>query len=130
MIAGFAGVFGTPLAGAIFALESCGDRSFMRYEAILPAFLAAAIAHFTCHAWGVAHTVYAIPFVPALTPVTLVSAIAAGIIFGLVAMLFSKTDHWWSTLFSRYMSYAPLRPFAGGIVIAMAVYMLGTTKYI
>lgn len=127
--AGFAGVFGTPLAGAIFALEVVVIGR-MRYEAILPAFLAAAIAHFTCHAWGVAHTVYSIPFVPELTPVSLVSAITAGIIFGMVAMLFSKTGHWWTGLFSRFIPYPPLRPFAGGMIIAMAVWMLGTTKYI
>ncbi len=127
--AGFAGVFGTPLAGAIFALEVVVIGR-MRYEAILPAFLAAAIAHFTCHAWGVAHTVYHIPFVPELTPVTLLSAIASGVIFGAVAMLFSKTGHWWTGLFARFISYPPLRPFAGGMVIAMAVWVLGTTKYI
>lgn len=47
--AGFASVFGTPLAGAVFGLEVIVVGR-MRYEAILPAFLSAAFAHLTCHA--------------------------------------------------------------------------------
>jgi H+/Cl- antiporter ClcA len=52
--AGFASVFGTPLAGAVFALEVL-VLGRMRYEAILPSFLTALIADYTCHAWQVGH---------------------------------------------------------------------------
>ncbi|MBQ51559.1 MAG: chloride channel protein, partial [Leeuwenhoekiella sp.] len=54
----------------------------------------------------------------------------AGIIFGLVSMLFSKSTHFWSSQFKKYIKYPPLRPFIGGVVIAIAVYLIGTTKYI
>lgn len=47
--AGFASVFGTPLAGAVFALEVI-IIGRMRYDAILPIFLAAFFANYTCHA--------------------------------------------------------------------------------
>ncbi|EMR04383.1 putative voltage-gated ClC-type chloride channel ClcB [Cesiribacter andamanensis AMV16] len=50
--AGFASVFGTPLAGAVFALEVL-VLGRMRYEALLPSFLAAVLADWMCHAvWG------------------------------------------------------------------------------
>lgn len=63
--AGFASVFGTPLAGAIFALEVIVIGR-MRYDAILPIFLASFFANYTCHAWGIKHTVYQITQVPEL----------------------------------------------------------------
>ena len=45
-------------------------------------------------------------------------------------MLFSRSITFWGKLFKSRISYPPLRPFVGGIVIALAVYLLGTTKYI
>ena len=55
--AGFASVFGTPLAGAIFALEVLVIGR-MRYDAIFPSFLVAIIASIICNMWGVEHTHY------------------------------------------------------------------------
>ena len=127
--AGFASVFGTPLAGAVFALEVL-ILGRMRYEAILPSLLTAVIADYTCTAWGVAHTRYSIPMVPELTPQNFLWAILAGIIFGFAAMLFSVSTHFWTDLFKSRIKYAPLRPLIGGILIAAAVWLMGTTKYI
>ena len=84
---GFASVFGTPLAGAVFALEVL-VLGRIRYEAILPSFLTAVIANYTCHLWGVGHTLYSIPHVPDMNVLNLVIAAGAGIIFGLIAMFF------------------------------------------
>ncbi|RZL41618.1 MAG: chloride channel protein, partial [Pedobacter sp.] len=61
--AGFASVFGTPLAGAVFGIEVFVIGSLM-YTAILPSFVTAIIADYVCKAWGVGHTHYAIPIVP------------------------------------------------------------------
>ncbi|WP_448520722.1 chloride channel protein, partial [Rhodoflexus sp.] len=119
--AGFASVFGTPLAGAVFALEVL-ILGRMRYEAILPAFFAAVIADYACHAWQVAHTHYAIPTVPPMNPQNFLWTIVAGICFGLTALLFSKMAHFWQNLFKNYIHYAPLRPVAGGAIIALAVW--------
>lgn len=127
--AGFASVFGTPLAGAVFALEVL-ILGRMRYEAIMPAFFAAVIADYTCHAWQVTHTNYTIPTVPPMNPQNFLWVIVAGIFFGLAAMLFSKMAHFWQNLFRNYIPHAPLRPVAGGTVIALAVWASGTTKYI
>jgi H+/Cl- antiporter ClcA len=54
----------------------------------------------------------------------------AGIAFGFCALLFSKTMHGLTAFFKSKISYPPLRPFVGGILVALAVYALGTTKYI
>lgn len=127
--AGFASVFGTPLAGAVFALEVI-IVGRIRYEAILPCFFAAAFAHLGCHLWGVSHTHYSIPIVPELSVMNILLVIAVAILFGLTAMLFSRSVHFWTNLAKNKIKYPPLRPFIGGIFIALAVWILGTTKYI
>ncbi len=127
--AGFAAVFGTPLAGAVFALEVFVSGR-IKYESILPSLLAALIADYTCHFLGVGHTPYAIPLVPEFTIVGMLWAILAGIIFGITAMIFSRSTHFWASLFKKAITYPPLRPVLGGIVIAIAVYAMGNTRYI
>ncbi|WP_430974232.1 voltage-gated chloride channel family protein [Sunxiuqinia rutila] len=127
--AGFASVFGTPLAGGIFALEVL-ILGRIRLDAIIPSFLAAVFANYFCEIWDVSHTHYHIASVAEMNPVNLLWALLAGIIFGLVAMLFSKSTHFWSDLFNRTIRYSPLRPVIGGVVLAVAIYLIGTTKYI
>ena len=127
--AGFASVFGTPLAGAVFALEVIVVGK-IKHEAILPSFLAAVFAHLGCHLWGAAHIHYNIPFVPELTVVNILLTILVGILFGLAAMTFSRSVQYWSKLAKNKIKYPPLRPFIGGAIIALAVWGLGTTKYI
>jgi H+/Cl- antiporter ClcA len=128
--AGFASLFGTPLAGAIFGLEVFVIGR-IRYESLLPSFLAAVVADYTCHhLWGVHHTAYAIPFVPELTVTGFASALLAGAIFGLAGMVFAKATLFWGNIFHRYIAYAPLRPVVGGIVLAGVVFAIGTTKYV
>jgi H+/Cl- antiporter ClcA len=56
--------------------------------------------------------------------------IGVGIIFGLAALLFSRTTHFWSQLFSKYIQYAPIRPLIGGAILAIILFFIGTTKYI
>ena len=126
--AGFASVFGTPLAGAVFGLEVIVVGR-MRYEAILPSFLSAAVASMVCHAWGVEHTHYVVSEVPFPDASNLLWTIGAGILFGLAAMLFSRSIGFWSGMAKR-ISYPPFRPLIGGLVIAAVVWMMGTTKYI
>ena len=127
--AGFASVFGTPLAGGIFALEVL-VLGRIRLDAIIPSFMAAVFANYFCEIWGIAHTHYHIDSIVEMTPINLLWSLLAGILFGLAAMLFSKSSHFWSSLFKNKINYPPLRPVIGGIVIAIAVYCIGSTKYI
>ncbi|PHK03335.1 chloride channel protein, partial [Nostoc linckia z13] len=126
--AGFASVFGTPLAGAVFAIEVMALRR-MRFDALLPSLLAAFIADYTCRLWGVPHTHYKIDIVPNISAATALWALAAGVIFGVTAWLFAKFSHLFDKVFS-YVKYPPIRPFIGGIVIIIAVFAMGTTRYI
>ena len=127
--AGFASIFGTPLAGALFALEVL-YFSKINLRSIILSFMVAYVAYFTVEFWQVKHTHYHIPIVPQMTIINLGWIISIGILFGLTSMLFSRTTHFWGRLFSKTIPYAPLRPFVGGIILAVAIYFIGTTKYI
>ena len=127
--AGFASVFGTPLAGAIFGLEVLAFGT-IGYDAIAPCFLAAFLGDFTTRAWGVQHTVYQVTDVPSLRAFGFLWAAIAGAAFGLVGMGFAKITHAVTRFLRRYVRWSPLRPCIGGILVALGVLALGTTKYI
>ncbi|TRX21839.1 voltage-gated chloride channel family protein [Flavobacterium franklandianum] len=127
--AGFASVFGTPLAGALFALEVL-YFSKITYRSIVLSFLTAYVAYFTVEFWQVAHTHYHIPIVPQITVTILGWIIIVSIIFGFASMLFSRSTHFWGKLFSKTIAFPPLRPLIGGLILAVAIYCIGTTKYI
>lgn len=122
--AGFASVFGTPFAGAIFAIEVMViGRPQIR--ALVPSFMVAFIANWVCNSWGAIHSHYEVDFVAAPTVYNLLLAAAAGLVFGVIAMVFSRSVHVVSGLFARFVKYPPLRPFWGGILIAAAVWVVG-----
>lgn len=127
---GFASVFGTPLAGAIFSLEWMQSRKF-RWKSLFPAFLTAFIADYVCELfWGVGHTAFSSLEVPPHSLVNLAWVIPAGIAFGLSARLFAETGHGISAIFKKIISYPPLRPVVGGVLVALIVYFSGSTTYI
>lgn len=109
---GFASVFGTPLAGAVFSLEWVFRRK-IDPNTIFPACWSAFTAYWVCDwVWGIRHTAYVIPEVAPLTLINLAWMIPAGIAFGLAARLFVEAGHGVSRLFSS-ISYPPLRPLIG-----------------
>ncbi len=127
--AGFASVFGTPLAGAVFGLEVLSIGS-VSYAALGPCLVAAFAGDLTTRAWGILHTAYQVTGTPPISVRGLLLAAVAGVVFGLVAMAFAQTVHGLSAWLRARIAWAPLRPFAGGVVVAAAVFVLGTTKYI
>jgi H+/Cl- antiporter ClcA len=127
--AGFASVFGTPLAGAIFGLEVLAFGS-LTYEALVPCTLAAFAGDLTTRAWHVHHTLYTVDLIPAIGVSSLLSSVAAGIAFGLMALGFARLTHTITHMAQRCIAWAPARPFLGGIVVAAAVLLLHTTRYI
>lgn len=127
--AGFSSVFGTPLAGAIFGLEVLAIGR-LRYDAILPCMLAAIVADQVGLAWGVQHTHYIIPNIPAISSWAIIAMLIAGAAFGLTGKAFADATHRLGSWMKKTIAYGPLRPFAGGIVIAAIVWFLGAERYI
>lgn len=127
--AGFGSVFGTPLAGAVFGLEVFLIGR-IRYNAIFPAFASAILADWATNFWKVKHTHYHIDFVPKLEFLPILYSILAGIAFGICAATFSKVIHRMGSVFKSNIKYPPLRPVIGGTIVAVAVFAMGTTRYI
>ncbi|HEY9641555.1 MAG TPA: voltage-gated chloride channel family protein [Coleofasciculaceae cyanobacterium] len=133
---GFASVFGTPLAGAVFGLEVLSIGK-IRYDGLFPCFIAAIVGDYVTLKWGLHHTHYRLGNVPPMSladfsggSAALLSSIFAGAVFGLVALLFAEVTHKIGHFFKSKIAYPPFRPLIGGVVIAIAVGAVGTTKYI
>lgn len=128
--AGFGSVFGTPLAGAIFGMEVF-MLGKMKYDAILPAFLAATFADYfcriVCHDYlYVHHSVYQVSGDPNhIIPVDHVFyAILAGIAFGFAGRWFAKLTHIWGGFLKAQVQIPYLRPVVGGVIVSALVGIL------
>ena len=135
--AGFASVFGTPMAGAVFGIEVLAIGK-LSYDAIAPCFLAAFIGDLVTRVWanylpGVHHTIYRVTEVPTLSVPTMIYAGIAGMAFGLVGMAFAKLTHAVSHVARRLLARSELRPVLGGLLVTIAVFGIGysrTSRYI
>ena len=130
--AGFASVFGTPLAGALFALEVLAGPALlrMRWIALPPCIVAAFAADQVGLWWGVQHTVYTVSAIPTLTAWGLASVVLAGGVFGLTGRVFAWSAHTLSAQFKQWVAYPPLRPLIGGVLITAIVVWGHAERYI
>lgn len=133
--AGFGSVFGTPLAGAIFAMEVLVVGR-IHYDAVLPVLVASVVGDYVCSVWGVHHTLYHIGFGSTATGVhlpdgpLLAKVVLGAVVFGLVGQLFAESTHALKKAFARWVPFAPLRPAVGGVLIIALVYLVGTRDYL
>lgn len=135
---GFAGVFGTPVAGMIFAMEVL-TVGRLNSTSILPCMIAAIVGDQTCLAWGIGHTHYSIAsLLPAGTTSHLANVDArlllctvfAGVAFGLTSLMFSELSHYLSRQFRRLIPNPLLRPFVGGVLVIVLFLIARTDDYL
>ena len=88
MAAGFSGLFQTPLAATLFAVEVIVVGSIY-YQAILPALIASLVAAQTSHFLGLEKFSYAVTKLPTLNLLIIMKLVVIGIAFGLIGFLFS-----------------------------------------
>lgn len=131
--AGFGGVFGTPIAGAVFALEVLMVGR-IQYHALIPCLIASVIGDWSCRYWGCEHTHYAINSMNGTRfhfhLWIWVKVALVGILSGLAAVLFAETMHLCGAGIKKAVPYAPFRPFLGGILLIALVHLLGTREYL
>lgn len=133
--AGFGAVFGTPLAGAVFAVEvAIIGRPKLR---ALPLCLLASFAgDWTCRAWGAGHTHYHIDGVTGPLPelylsLPLLGKIAlAAVAFGLVGLLFAKACHAVSAGLKKWLPQPVWRPVIGGLAVIALFHLVGRADYL
>jgi H+/Cl- antiporter ClcA len=126
--AGFAAVFGTPLAGAVFALEVI-TRGRLAHEALWPCLVAAFAADQVCAAWGIHHERTAVAAWLGWTPAAMGAVLLTGLACGLMAWGFARVAHGGGDALQRALPDARLRAGIGGLVFAAAIVLSGGWAY-
>jgi H+/Cl- antiporter ClcA len=138
MAAGFGAVFGTPVTGAIFALEVLAIGR-IKYDALIPCLIASVVADVTCSACGIAHTQYSISFISSdahLIPVIpidvllLLKVIIAGVLFGFTGFLFAELTRLIKDKSNLYFTHKWLIPVTGAILVVGISYLIGSFDYL
>ncbi|PSR22108.1 MAG: chloride channel protein [Sulfobacillus acidophilus] len=126
--AGFAAVFGTPVAGAILGIEvlAVGD---LWYEMLLPSFAASVMSYEVSRGlgltWFYPRTAAALPFSLSLFGRLIILGIAAGLVAYLLVLLMDGLHHQMQALETKRHWWMPWFPFLSGI---MLVILLGVTN--
>ena len=126
--AGFGSVFGVPVTGAVFALE-VQRVGRVRYDALVPAFVASFVGDAVVRAVGVHHTMFPHISEPRWTAALALQIAIFGIIAGLIALLFVQLTHGIKSVMKKYVTWYPARPVIGGVVVAALILIFGWRDY-
>ena len=93
MAAGFAGLFQTPLAAVLFAMEVLVVGN-LQLTALYPAMIASLVAAWTSHALGLEKFMQLISAHLGLSPILVIKLVLLGVLFGLCGNLFAYALSW------------------------------------
>jgi H+/Cl- antiporter ClcA len=117
MAAGFASVFGTPLAGAFFALEVgvVGKINFRHLPACL---FAAFSANFvSLHVYGTKHLSYPVLFLPSFSGEFYAKLALMGLFLALIAFLYKRSESIIISAFDKLPVQGPLKGILAGLIL-------------
>ena len=116
--AGFASVFGTPLAGAIFGVEILIVGALM-YDILLPSIVAGFSAFFVAKMFGVSYTYFDLAYYVTFDfdYILMAKVILAGVFFGLVADFIITTLRYIHELASSIKLHYAIKAFLGGCLL-------------
>lgn len=126
--AGFASLFGTPLAGTVFAVEMfrCGK---LRYQALIPALLTAYLSHGISLLLKAPHTHYPFVHLEFGDIKYLLWVILLGFLSGLTARIFIYTGESLSFVFKK-INNPYWRILLGATIILSIIAIIGDTRHI
>jgi len=125
--AGFASVFGTPIAGAIFGIEILVVGTIM-YDVLLPSIIAGFSAFLTAQYLGVEYSYFELQNYYSNIPLDLhfvLMVVLAGFFFGVVTDIFVTVLHWVHALIKNLKWHWLLKPFVAGVILAVMSYFIG-----
>jgi len=124
--AGFATVFGTPIAGAIFGIEALVVGVLM-YDLLLPSIVAGFSAFFTARYFGVEYTYYDISyFQHYFIDLNLIfKVVLGGIFFGLVAYLIIFALKFIENIVEKIKMNSYLKAFLAGVLLVLISFIVG-----
>lgn len=111
--AGFATVFGTPIAGALFGVEVLVLGQVM-YEVLFPSFVAGIIGFHVASQLGVNYPHLATKIIPPVTGRSFAEMLMLGVWCGLIALIFIELMHVSDRLFKRLPWPSAAKALLGG----------------
>ena len=127
MAAGFSGLFGTPLAAGIFAMEVA--EGSLHYAVLFPCLLSSIVARVTTETFGVPATAFTVTGYPHLTLRSTAAALVFGVLCALLSILFVETLHCIDWTYAHYLKNPYLRIIVAGFLVAAGTTLLGTRDY-
>ncbi len=124
--AGFAGVFSTPLAAGLFALEFFNFKK-TRWYFLIACLASAFIADAVCLQWGIQHAQNQIIPFDNYSFTTIKWVAIAGILFGIAAMLFIQSSALFTKLFAK-IKLQIIRPIIGAVIFIAIILLAGQEK--
>lgn len=125
MAGGFGSIFGTPVAGTLFALEM-GTIGRLDYAALVPCLTAAVFGDWATRHTLTQHEFYPTPAALLMTPGMVLKWIVVGVVVACVAWAFIEMTHG----LARYQGLRlPVKMFFGGIFVVCLWRLLGTDIY-
>jgi len=124
--AGFATVFGTPIAGAIFGLEVL-VVGLIRYDVLLPSFIAGFSAFSTAQFLGTEYTYFNINFIQPidLNLLLIFKVILAGIFFGIISDITITALKRTSRIIEKVPLNIYIKAFSAGIFLVLLSFFVG-----
>lgn len=138
MAAGFGAVFGTPVTGALFAVEVLFLGQIL-HTALLPCLIASLLADIACQFWGVGHVSYSIlsEAITLTSPANwwnsgllLGKVIVLGAIAGLVSAAFSILTNQIKHTANLLLPRGWLIPIVGGLIVIGLSLIPGNQDYL
>ena len=126
--AGFAAVFGTPIAGAIFGVEVLFVGNIL-YSVLLPSFIAGIVSYQIAIAMGIQYSYHPFDFTPVFSQSFFLEVILAGIFFGICSAILIETMKYTDRLSSKIKIWEPLKGLIGGGVLVI-IALIFSTKYL
>ncbi len=131
MSAGFAALFGTPVAAAVFAIEVTIVGA-LQYAALVPCMISSVTAVMVSRALGSEAESFLVSGAPSFdsgSAVTVLLVTVLGIAGAVVSVLFCEVMHKAGSVYAKYIANPYLRAAAGGAIVVILTVILGTTDY-
>jgi H+/Cl- antiporter ClcA len=126
--AGFASVFGTPIAGAIFGVEVLFVGGLL-YDILLPSFVAGITAFQISSSLGITYFHHNLNFVPVFSEAFFIKVALAGVFFGLCSFMMVELMRFTDGLAARLKLWAPLKGLIGGAALT-GLTLIFSTRYL
>lgn len=116
--AGFATVFGTPIAGALFGIEVLVLGQVM-YDVLLPSFVAGIVGYHVTTSLGITYYHDPISIIPGMTGQGFLEMLLLGVWCGLVALLFIQLLHVMHSQLGRLFRHWIASALLGGVLLVL-----------